>query len=211
MGFQSARVNCVVVFIGDLRRFRSSAKHNRHRLPKVCESGAQLCSYLFCWLILGQGWCNRKSFGQNAAIRSWHCLFQVLLSNNWPLQITQGQSAYILINVALLDLTWSGRWAPWFGLWFVSNAGIDSVQIASRSTDPQLSGVDINKINTQKRGNSGVKDWTPKQVFQYPDHEREISVLFQYPQKQQWILSDTNTWLLQQGFYFEWLKCDRPT
>ena len=48
----------------DLRRYRSSAKHCRQPLPKVCvqhflyENSTQLCSYLY----------TRKEFDQNAVL-----------------------------------------------------------------------------------------------------------------------------------------------
>ena len=74
-----AFVALVSSLFGDLRRYRSSAKHYRHPLSKVCqqqflyENGTQLCSYLVCRFVFDQGLGARKEINQNNLFVIWQC------------------------------------------------------------------------------------------------------------------------------------------
>ncbi len=45
---------------GDLRRYRSSAKHSTSSMKKYCST--QLCPTLVCRFILHAGWCGKNIF-----------------------------------------------------------------------------------------------------------------------------------------------------
>ncbi len=80
----------------DLRRYRSSAKHYKQPLPKVCvqqflyENSTQLCSYLVYRFVLGQGQGARKEIDQNGCFVIWLCS-KMLLPGTFDLQVQWGQ------------------------------------------------------------------------------------------------------------------------
>ncbi len=96
-----AFVALVSSLFGDLRRYRSSAKHYRHPLSKVCqqqflyENGTQLCSYLVCRFVFDQGLGTRKEINQNNLFVIWQCSNFSCLGLLTEAQITRAPWSYV--------------------------------------------------------------------------------------------------------------------